>query len=205
MDGALFFVLFLINVLICFAKSVFILCPGFVAIILPCIGIPINARSPKRSSNLWRAASFEKLSGRSFKYNIANPTKINLGYDSENADVITFRLNNTTLTERSEAGAFTISNRMFKSGVGQYTGYVVPSNSGYGDGTPQRFSINVVNEVVVQTPDIVNINYPETLRGADFKGFDVDFDVSYQSVNTNFVKIYLNDLSIPYGLSLIHI
>ena len=139
------------------------------------------------------------LSGRSFKYNIANPTRINLGYDSENADVITFRLNKTTLTERSEAGAFTISNSMFKSGVGQYTGYVVPSNSGYGDGTPQRFTINVVNEVVVQTPDIVNINYPETLRGADFKGYDVDFDVSYQSVNTNFVKIYLNDLSIPYG------
>ena len=26
---------------------------------------------------------------------------------------------------------------MFKSCVGQYTGYVVPSNSGYGDGTPQ--------------------------------------------------------------------
>ena len=69
-----------------------------------------------------------------------NPTKINLGYDSENvADVITFRLNNTTLTERSEACLFTISNRMFNSGVGQYTIYVVPSNSGYGDGTPQRF------------------------------------------------------------------
>ena len=87
---------------------------------------------------------------------------------------------------------------MFKSGVGQYTGYVVPSNSGYGDGTPQDL-VNVVNEVVVQTPDIVNINYPETLRGVDFKGYDVDFDVSYQSVNTNFVRIYLNDLSIPYG------
>ena len=139
------------------------------------------------------------LSGNSFKYNIANPTKINLGYDSENADTITFRLNKTTLTERSEAGSFTISNTMFSSGVGMYKGYVVPSNAGYGDGTPKYFIITVVNEVVVQTPDIVNINYPETLRGADFKGFDVDFDVSYQSVNTNFVKIYLNDLSIPYG------
>ena len=139
------------------------------------------------------------LSGRSFKYNLASPIQIPLGYDSENADVITFKLNKTTLTERTEAGTFTISNSMFNSGVGQYTGYVVPSNRGYGDGTPQRFSINVVNEVVVQTPDIVNINYPETLRGADFKGFDVDFDISYQSVNTNFVKIYLNDLSIPYG------
>ena len=66
------------------------------------------------------------LSGNSFKYNIANPTKINLGYDSENADTITFRLNKTTLTERSEAGSFTISNRMFSSGVGMYKGYVVP-------------------------------------------------------------------------------
>ena len=54
-------------------------------------------------------------------------------------DVITFRLNKTTLTERSDS-VFRISNSMFKSGVGQYTAYVVPSNSGYGDGTPQRFS-----------------------------------------------------------------
>ena len=139
------------------------------------------------------------LSSRSFKYNIANPTQITLAYDSDNADNVQFRLNKTTLNSTDEAGSFTISNSMFNSGVGQYTGYVVPSNSGYGQGTPKRFSINVVNEVVVQTPDIVNINYPETLRGADFKGFDVDFDVSYQSVNTNFVKIYLNDTSIPYG------
>ena len=65
-------------------------------------------------------------------------------------DVITFRLNKTTLTERSEKTILTISNRMFKSVLVMYKGYVVPSNSGYGDGTPQRFSINVVNEVVVQ-------------------------------------------------------
>ena len=51
----------------------------------------------------------------------------------------------------------------------------------------------------LETPDIININYPEKHLKVDFKGFDVDFDVSYQSVNTNFVKIYLNDLSIPYG------
>ena len=49
-------------------------------------------------------------------------------------------LNNST----DEAGSFTTSNSMFNSGVGQYTGYVVPSNSEYGKGlsrttNPQLF------------------------------------------------------------------
>ena len=94
---------------------------------------------------------------------------------------------------------FTLSKSMFGSGVGQYVGYVIPNNSGYGDGVPKKFIINVVNEVEVKTPDIVNISYPEILKGADFKGYDVDFTVSYQSVNTNFVKIYVGDKSKPYG------
>ena len=73
-----------------------------------------------------------------------------------------------------------------------------PHNDGYGDGEAAKFIINVVNEVEVKTPDIVNINYPEILKGADFKGYDVDF-TAYQSVNTNFVKIYVGDKSKPYG------
>ena len=88
---------------------------------------------------------------------------------------------------------------MFNSGVGQYIGYVCPYNAGYGDGVPQKFIINVVNQVEVKTPDIVNISYPEVLKGADFKGYDVDFTVSYQSVNTNFVNIYVGDKTKPYG------
>ena len=88
---------------------------------------------------------------------------------------------------------------MFNAGVGQYTGYVIPSNDGYGDGTPVRFSINVVNEVEVKTPDIVNISYPQLLKGADFAGYDVPFSIQYQSVNTNFVNIYLGSKKNPYG------
>ena len=139
------------------------------------------------------------ISPSSFKYNLAKPQKLNLGYDSENCDKVTFKLNKTNLTDTDEAGVFSISNSMFNSGVGQYVGYVCPYNAEYGDGVPQKFTINVVNEVVVKTPDIVNISYPELLKGADFKGYDVDFTVSYQSVNTNFVNLYLGDKSKPYG------
>ena len=139
------------------------------------------------------------ISPTTFRYNIASPISLSLGYDSENCDYVEMKLNKTTLKETDEDGAFLIGSKMFNSGVGQYVGYVCPYNKGYGQGTPQKFIINVVNEVAVKTPDIVNISYPERLKGADFKGYDVDFSVSYQSVNTNFVKIYVGDKSKPYG------
>ena len=139
------------------------------------------------------------ISPTTLKYNIASPQNLAVGYDSENCDYVEFKLNKTTLKETDEDGAFSITKSMFNSGVGQYIGYVCPYNKGYGQGTPQKFIINVVNEVAVKTPDIVNISYPERLKGADFKGYDVDFDVSYQSVNTNFVNIYIGDKSKPYG------
>ena len=139
------------------------------------------------------------ISPTTFRYNIAEPISLSLGYDSENCDSVELKLNKTTLKQTDEDGVFLISNKMFNAGVGQYIGYVCPFNKSYGQGTPQKFIINVVNEVAVKTPDIVNISYPERLKGADFKGYDVDFSVSYQSVNTNFVNIFIGDKSKPYG------
>ena len=140
-----------------------------------------------------------KLSGTQFKYNIGDPQKIALGYDTINAANIRFQLANTTIDRTDEAGIFEISKTMFKAGVGQYTGYIVPSNAGFGDGTPVKFHINVVNETQIEGPDIVNISYPSLIKGADFKGYDVNFTVQYQSINTNYVNIYLGDKSKLYG------
>ena len=39
-------------------------------------------------------------------------------------------------------------------------------------------------------PDIRNISYPSELFGPDFVGTDVDFDISYQSINTDYVRLY---------------
>ena len=140
-----------------------------------------------------------RLSGTQFKYNIGDPQKIALGYDATNAENVRFQLNKTTIDRTDEAGVFEISKTMFNSGVGQYTGYVVASNAGYGDGTPIKFTINVVNETQIEGPDIINISYPSLIKGADFKGYDVNFTVQYQSINTNYVNIYLGDKSKLYG------
>jgi hypothetical protein len=58
------------------------------------------------------------------------------------------------------------------------------------DGNPIEFVLNVVNEVYVGIPDIRNIAYPSELFGPDFVGTDVNFKISYDSVNTDYVRLY---------------
>ena len=52
--------------------------------------------------------------------------------------------------------------------------------------------INVVDEKYINVPDIIKITYPKEVRGADFVGYDVDFDISFDIVNgdsSTFVEV----------------
>ena len=83
--------------------------------------------------------------------------------------------------------------------IGNYRVVIVPSStkktgpiallSGF-DGNPIEFILNVVNEVYVGIPDIRNIQYPSELFGPDFVGTDVNFDLSYDSINTDYVRVF---------------
>tara|TARA_R110000822_G_scaffold594_2_gene2667 strand:+ start:5289 stop:9392 length:4104 start_codon:yes stop_codon:yes gene_type:complete len=53
--------------------------------------------------------------------------------------------------------------------------------------------INVVDDVFVNVPDIREISYPKVIRGADFVGYDVDFDISWKSVDTTYIRIYIGN------------
>jgi hypothetical protein len=83
--------------------------------------------------------------------------------------------------------------------IGKYRVVLVPSTtkrtlvgSGgvQGDGNPIEFTLNVVNEAYVGIPDIRNISYPSELFGPDFAGTDVNFKISYESINTDYVRLY---------------
>ncbi len=85
--------------------------------------------------------------------------------------------------------------------IGNYRIILVPSRqkrsgqalsnlSGAGDGDSIEFNINVVSQAWVGIPDIRNISYPSQLIGPDFKGTDVNFDIAYDSVDTDFVRLY---------------
>ena len=51
------------------------------------------------------------------------------------------------------------------------------------------FTLNVVDEISVETPDIRNIVYPQELRGGDFLGYDVDFEIKFETLNTSYVEV----------------
>jgi hypothetical protein len=53
--------------------------------------------------------------------------------------------------------------------------------------------INVVSDVYVNTPDIREITYPKEVRGADFVGYDVDFDISWNSIDATVIRMYVGN------------
>jgi hypothetical protein len=70
--------------------------------------------------------------------------------------------------------------------IGKYKVLIVGTINGVD--TPQlETTISVVNETYVGIPDIINIKYPTIVRGADYAGTNVDFIVSWDSVNTDYV------------------
>lgn len=52
------------------------------------------------------------------------------------------------------------------------------------------FYIDVTDTKITIGPDITHITYPENIKGADFKGYDVEFRINWASVNTRWVEVY---------------
>jgi hypothetical protein len=84
--------------------------------------------------------------------------------------------------------ALLLPDRVFPS-AGQYRVRMIPRNSD-GDGEPIEITVNAIQDDYIGVPDLRNISYPSLLRGPDYVGTDVDFSISYTSVNTDYVKIY---------------
>jgi hypothetical protein len=72
--------------------------------------------------------------------------------------------------------------------IGVYNIKIIPRNAD-GDGERIYVSINVVDDIWVGEPDIKNISYPSVIQGADYVGTNVDFEISWESVNTDWVRI----------------
>lgn len=74
--------------------------------------------------------------------------------------------------------------------IGLYKIKFIPRNEERGDGREVVLDVNVVEETFVGVPDLRRITYPETITGPAFVGFDVEFDISWSSINTDYVRIY---------------
>jgi hypothetical protein len=139
------------------------------------------------------------VSGNSFVWNINEPTPLQISYTSTNSDYVMFSLGKVE-KQLPVNGTIDLSKIDFVNGIGNYSLYLQPVSNRGGSGPFESISINVLEKSYLPGPDITNIYYPETIIGKDFAGFDVPFDISWSSVNTNYVNIYVSKVDSQYGL-----
>jgi hypothetical protein len=130
-------------------------------------------------------------------YNINSKADIPIGvYKNTAVSKVTAYVANSTYVfdspnvESGTIGIIIPANTFEK--IGNYKIILVPSNK-YGDGDKIEKSISVVSDVYVGVPDIRNITYPSELYGPDYSGINVEFDISYDSINTDYVNIHVEN------------
>lgn len=76
--------------------------------------------------------------------------------------------------------------------IGNYKIILEPSNQN-GVGESKDVVVHVTDEFYVGVPDLRNITYPSIIRGADNVGTNVNFDIEWESVSTDYVRIFNGD------------
>tara|TARA_R110002153_G_scaffold209910_2_gene362523 strand:- start:4188 stop:9476 length:5289 start_codon:yes stop_codon:yes gene_type:complete len=123
------------------------------------------------------------------KFNIASDGNIKIPYTSINSEKVTYTLGNT-VREIDLSGSLILENSDFYNGVGNYIIYLQSSSKRGGSGNLEKINVTVESRAYLPGPDITHINYPQNIKGADFKGYNVPFDISWQSINTNYIHVY---------------
>ena len=124
-------------------------------------------------------------------FNLASK-RTSLSYSTSNANRVVYTLGNTT-RELPANGTLSLTSSDF-SKVGQFELYLQPIGNG-GSGTVKKVIVNVSNTKSIAGPDITHITYPENIIGEDFKGYDIDFKISWASVNTDWVDVWVGKVS----------
>jgi hypothetical protein len=125
-----------------------------------------------------------------YTWNINDTTPLTIPFDSINSNFVQMALGKIQ-RQLTAKGELKLSKTELQN-IGQYTLYLQPISTSNGIGPIKTITINVVNKSFLPGPDITNITYPEIIKGKDFAGFNVDFDVVWQSINTNYVDIYVS-------------
>lgn len=134
------------------------------------------------------------------QYNILSDEPLLIPYWSQFADKVVYSLGNV-LRDIDKSGSVILTNADFSNGIGQYILYLQPVNSNGITGDIKRISVTVISETVSPGPDITHIKYPENIKGADFIGYNEKFNIGWQSVNTNYVEIYVSKYDQEFAIA----
>jgi len=151
----------------------------------------ISAVVNKLAEEISPKSPIVSVSNTSLQYNINDTESLRIPYTSQYSDSIIYVLGNTK-RELPKNGSISLSKKDFNSGIGSYILYLQPVSDIVGTGLVKRININVINKSHSPGPDITHITYPENIQGADFKGYNENFIIGWQSVNTNYIEVYVN-------------
>ena len=132
------------------------------------------------------------------KVNLNSKEESRLGsisYSAENADYVELSIGKNKRRLNSTSGTVSLAKDDFTNGVGTYTAYLQAVSDINGSSDIQKVTINVESKSWLPGPDIRTINYPSVVKGADFKEYDVNFEVSWGSINTNYIHVYAGKVS----------
>jgi len=135
-----------------------------------------------------------KVENNNVIFNIANSDDVNVVYDTTFADKVIYTLGNVE-REIGPSGVINLQNSDFPNGVGRYVLYLQPVSARGGSGELEKVIITVESKAYLPGPDITHINFPQNIKGADFKEYNIDFEVSWQSINTNYILVYAGKVS----------
>ena len=124
-----------------------------------------------------------------YTWNINDTSPLSIPYSSQNSDYIQMSLGKIQ-RQLPTKGELVLSKTELQN-IGQYTLYLQPVSNTNGVGSLRVVNINVLSKSFLPGPDITNIKYPELIKGRDFVGFNVDFDITWASINTNYINIYV--------------
>lgn len=138
-----------------------------------------------------------------FEFNINSNDELLVDYSTSNSTNVFYKIGNTTNTIPSQGPLILTKDSFNEIGVISITltpVIQVDIDIPFGGsvetpailGTPKTITVNVVNKPLTDKPAITYVNYPSTINGPDFKGTNVLFNVSWNSINTSFVEVRVN-------------
>ena len=127
----------------------------------------------------------------------------NIGEGGDGSIEIPFTTNNADWVNVKTTGKFrknTYNNKLVLTSddfnaPGLYLVWLQPDSNINGTGEAKSIAVTVISKDFLPGPDITRIDFPETIIGEDYKGYNIDFGVNWESINTNYIDIYVGKVS----------
>mgnify|MGYP005746414549 CR=1 FL=1 len=115
--------------------------------------------------------------------------ELTIPYTTKNADWVNIKIKGS-FRKNTHSNKLVLKPSDFDR-PGSYQVWLQPDSNINGTGEAKQIPVIVVEKQLLPGPDITKIDYPKQIKGADFKGYNIDFAVNWESINTNYIDIFI--------------